>query len=408
MSAASSPAPQRVGFGPGLLVAAAFIGPGTVVSASKAGAAHGCQLLWTIVFAVAGAVALQYFAARLGILSGRGLGERIQQLLQDSPFLRPTIALVVAAIGIGNAAYQTGNLSGAATGLAAVAGGETSTWVVVLGATTLVLLALGHYAWLQRVLIGMVVVLSLAFLVSASQSLPAAGRLLRGALAPQVTVENLTLVLALIGTTIVPYNLFLHASSAAENWRGVEPQIALRQAWWDTLLSILLGGLVTAAIMVTASTAFFDQGKSLTSASEIATQLRPTLGPLSSAAFSIGLFAAGLTSAITAPLATAFALAGVLGWPTELQSWRFRGVAFLVVIAGVTCAVVWGATPAKTIVFAQVANGLLLPIIAWLLMWSATVHSRRFPTAWWTIAVGWLVTLLVSALAGWKVIQALV
>ena len=96
--------PRRFGFGPGLLVTAAFIGPGTVVTASKAGAQYGCQLLWTIVFASIGTIALQSLAARLGIITGNGLGESISITLSNYRFLRPAIALVIAAIGVGNGA----------------------------------------------------------------------------------------------------------------------------------------------------------------------------------------------------------------------------------------------------------------------------------------------------------------
>ncbi|HEX5793967.1 MAG TPA: divalent metal cation transporter, partial [Rheinheimera sp.] len=71
---------QKSLFGPATLVTAAFIGPGTVVTASLAGANYGYALIWALVFSVAATMVLQEMAARLGIVTGRGLGENLRQL----------------------------------------------------------------------------------------------------------------------------------------------------------------------------------------------------------------------------------------------------------------------------------------------------------------------------------------
>lgn len=403
----ASPSRNRPRFGPGLLVAAAFIGPGTVVSASKAGAQFGCELLWTILLASVGAIILQTFSARLGITAGQGLGEYVRDSLGSSVGFRLTAVLIIAALGIGNAAYQAGNLTGAAAGLSSVFSGATHWWVVVLAVGTVGVLSVGKYRILQRVLVTLVVLLSLSFLTTSAFSLPSLSRVAEGLLVPRITPESLTLVVALIGTTIVPYNLFLHASSAAENWRSVGVPQALRESRWDTTLSISLGGLVTASILITASTAFFDQDRTLESTADISHQLRPVLGNISGVAFAIGLFAAGLTSSITAPLATGYALCGVLGWPSDIRDWRFRSIAFSVVIAGVLFTTVLRDSAAQTILFAQVANGLLLPFIATLLLVAATRQTtRRAPL--WILGAGWIVVGVVTTLAGWKIYQVLV
>ena len=80
--------------------------------------------------------------------------------------------------------------------------------------------------------------------------------------------------------------------------------------------------------------------------------------------FAIGLMAAGLTSAITAPIAAGFAASGCFGWPPRLADWRLRVVATVVVCAGATVAWFSTKSPAETIIAAQIANGLLLPIVA--------------------------------------------
>ncbi|MGH8878318.1 MAG: NRAMP family divalent metal transporter, partial [Stackebrandtia sp.] len=172
-------------------------------------------------------------------------------------------------------------------------------------------------------------------------------------------------VVALIGTTVVPYNLFLHASSVREKWSADDDlSKALPQARTDTYLSVGVGGLITLAILTTAAAGLFTHGMTVESANDMAKQLEPLLGPAAEGFFSVGLFAAGLTSAVTAPLAAAFAVSGMLGWKVDLKSWRFRGVWMAVLVVGAVMAVALGSSPLPAIVFAQTANGLLLPIIA--------------------------------------------
>jgi manganese transport protein len=95
----------------------------------------------------------------------------------------------------------------------------------------------------------------------------------------------------------------------------------------------------------------------------MAEQLQPLLGPAAHYFFATGLLAAGLTSAVTAPLAAAYATAGVLNWSGGLKARRFRAVWATIVIAG-TVSAIFGREPVAAIVFAQAANGVLLPVIA--------------------------------------------
>ena len=132
------------------------------------------------------------------------------------------------------------------------------------------------------------------------------------------------------------------------------------------MFSVLVGGLITCAILITASAAFHGEENSakLGKVADVAKQLEPALGLWAKRMFALGLLAAGLTSAITAPIAAAFAAAGCFGWTGKLSDWRLKAVASIVVIAGAVFAIQLGGSPKETIILAQVANGLLLPIIA--------------------------------------------
>ena len=354
--------------GPGAVVTAAFIGPGTVTTCTLAGVRFHYALLWALVFATVGTIALQEMAARLGTVGRIGLGDAVRRRVR-APGLRLAAALLIAAaIGIGNAAYQTGNLLGAGLGAQAALGGEVRWWAAALGAGAAVLLWLGSYRQIERVLVAMVVVMSLVFLATAvavGAELPA---LLRGSLVPTMPAGASVVALGLVGTTIVPYNLFLHASAARERF-GTDDATgtggALRAARADLVVAIALGGLVSMAIVVTAAASGADQA---TTAAEMARQLEPLLGEWARVFFAAGLLAAGLTSAITAPMAAAYALAGVFGWPPDLRAPRLRLVWGTVIAVGIGFALA-GVRPVPAILFAQAANGLLLPLVAAFLLW---------------------------------------
>ena len=365
--------------GPAVLVAAAFIGPGTVLTASVAGAEYGMALLWVVVFAVVATTALQEMAARLGIVTGSGLAQAITEST-TSNFLRWAILLLVlAAIFVGNAAYQTGNLLGAAAGATILVGLDQSvpainSFVALTAVSALLVIWFGRLKWLQRTMMGLIGLMSLVFVVSAFRSAPAVMDLGSGLL-PTLPVGSEWFVVGLIGTTIVPYNLFLHASAASEQWGGDsvdQTNDAVRQSRMDTIFAVSLGGLITMAILITAACVYSsgagDEAVKFSKPTDVVRQLRPALGDWAGRIFAVGLFAAGFTSSITAPVAAGYAAAGCFGWPNELSDWRLKTVSSVVVLFGGVFAVLAGTSPTQVIVLAQVANGMLLPVVAVVLL----------------------------------------
>ena len=363
---------RRTPFGPGWIVTAAFIGPGTVTTATLAGARFGTSLLWAVVFSTAATIALQEMAARLGLVTGRGLGEAIRGRFQG-PARWTAALLVVAAIGIGNGAYETGNLLGAGLGLEATVGVPLAWSALAVAILAAALLWTGSYALLERVLVALVAVMGVTFLATAA-GLVLAGDLdgsLRGLVTPSLPEGSALVAVALVGTTVVPYNLFLHAAAVGERWRG---ETDLGTARLDLVSSVALGGAVTAAIVVTAAGTIGGTADGIEDAADMARQLEPLLGGWARTFFALGLAAAGVTSAITAPLAAAWAIGGVLGWPRDLDSGRSRVVWSAVLAIGAAFAVA-GVRPIPAILFAQAANGVLLPAVAAFLLMA--VNDRR-------------------------------
>lgn len=358
--------------GPGTLVAAAFIGPGTVTLCTLAGVNFGMNLLWAMLLSIIATIVLQEMAARLGIVSQKGLSELIRQEI-NNPFLKQFITLLIlVAIVVGNASYEAGNISGGILGLESVLG----KWSVVvasqplnlmsliIGIIAFVLLYIGNYKILERVLITLVLLMSVSFVVTALLTKPNIGVILQGMFIPKFPDKSLLTIIGLIGTTVVPYNLFLHASLVKEKWKSTND---LSFAKKDTVISIILGGLVSMAIIISAAAI---SGTTINNAADLAESLVPLYGEFAKYFLALGLFAAGITSAITAPLAAAYVAKGCLGWKDDLKSIKFKSVWMFILLIGVIFSAI-GIKPIEIIKFAQIANGMLLPIIAGILLWIA-------------------------------------
>ena len=356
--------------GPGTLVAAAFIGPGTVTLCTLAGVNFGFHLLWAMVLSIVATIVLQEMASRLGIISQKGLSEVIRAEIKHPIINKLILLLILSAIVVGNASYEAGNISGGILGLETITGelritlGNYSLNILsfVVGIIAFILLYIGNYKFLERVLVMLVIIMSISFLITAFLTKPTISDILKGAITPSFPEGSLLTILGLVGTTVVPYNLFLHASLVKEKWNNPKDLKAVRK---DTIISIALGGLVSMAIIISASSTGLGE---ISSAADLAKSLAPLYGDFASYFLGIGLFAAGITSAITAPLAAAYVARGCFGWKSDLKSKQFRAVWFLILLLGVVFSSL-GLKPIEIIKFAQVANGVLLPVVAGILLW---------------------------------------
>ena len=352
--------------GPGALVAAAFIGPGTVTSCSISGATAGYTLLWAMLLSVISVIVMQSMAARLGIVSGMGLGEALRAKFTGVGARVLISILVIAAVFVGNIAYETGNLTGSILGIQAAipaANNQTAKIILalILGIIAFFLLFSGSYQRVENFLTALVVLMGVIFLICAFAAKPDWGAVFSGLFGFRVPDGgDWMTVAALMGTTVVPYNIYLHAASASTKWgKTGDKEDALGNSRFDSVISIGLGGIISMSIIICAAATIHATGGTIASGADMAKALTPLLGSWATVIFGIGLFAAGISSALTAPLAAAFASSGILGWGEDMKEARFK-VFWIIVLAG--------ASPTQIILFAQAANALLLPITGILLL----------------------------------------
>ncbi|RZS97492.1 Nramp family divalent metal transporter [Cecembia calidifontis] len=395
--------------GPGPLVAAAFIGPGTVTVCTLAGVNFGYDLLWALALSVFTTIVLQEMAARIGLITQRGLASNLSVTIQKSVWRFFSLTLVLLAIVLGNAAYEAGNISGGALGaeifldLTKIELGklQINPLNVLIGVFALVLLFSGSYTLIIRFLTGLVILMSLAFVVSAILVQPPLSALLQG-FVPRIQGDQIITIVALIGTTVVPYNLFLHSGLVAKRWQNLED---LKYVRTDTMIAVVLGGLVSMAIVVTGVAGASIE---VNSAVDLAKGLEPLLGgKLAKYFIAFGLFAAGITSAVTAPLAASMVITESFGCSSDIKGMGMKGSIGIVLGLGLVFSSL-GIRPVQLITLAQLANGILLPLLSGYVIWLVNRKSlmKGFENSLGMNLLSmiiWLITLLLGFLSILKV-----
>ncbi len=221
------------------VIAAAFIGPGTVTTAARAGSDFGFTLAWALLFSTIACLVLQEASARITVLTGKELGEAVQQRYSGPGPWRFAPAVMAAGVVLGCAAYEAGNLLGGVAGLRLVVDASPALLTGICGVGAAALLATGNTRWIARSLGALVAVMGLAFLVTAVRLAPDAAALLSGLVIPRFPTGSTVLVLGLVGTTVVPYNLFLGSALARNHQLG--------EMRWGLALAVGGGGLISLA-----------------------------------------------------------------------------------------------------------------------------------------------------------------
>ncbi|HSH20958.1 MAG TPA: Nramp family divalent metal transporter [Draconibacterium sp.] len=350
------------------VVSAAFIGPGTITTAAKSGAEFGMELLWALVFSTLACLLLQEAAARLTIISGTNLGQAITKQFEKSKSKVLVLLLVLGAIVLGAAAYEMGNILGAVAGFLLIFNVPSYILILTIGGISAIILNIPSLKIISTIMGFVVVIMGIGFLITAFLIQPSFVEIALGAFIPRFpsTSQSGVLVLGLIGTTIVPYNLFL-GSVISNNKQTV------KEMRFGLVIAIVLGGLFSMAVLIV--------GTSLAgqfSFEELAFALNKKIGFAGKYLLGFGLFAAGFTSAVTAPLASAITLKSLFGNKNP-EKWNPGSIRFKlgwggILIAGIGFAL-GNVKPIPAIILAQALNGFLLPFVSIFLF--IVINNRR-------------------------------
>ncbi|RIN93292.1 divalent metal cation transporter [Mammaliicoccus sciuri] len=390
-------------FGPGMIITASFVGPGTVTTMTQGGAGFGYSLLWAVVFSIIATIALQEMVARLALVTNEGLGEAIRDIFNHQLLKLITVWFSMIAVAVGCAAYISGDLLGTSLGAAYLLGIPENYIAPVIGIVILLIGLSGSYDLIEKVMTVLVLIMGVIFITTVIVIQPDFGAVLKGAFIPSIPNGSLLTIIALIGTTVVPYNFFIHASSIHERFNGIKD---LRIVRIDTIVAIGLGGLISAAILITAGTLI--HGKEVTSLVELSEPLKPILGDLAPIFMSVGLFSAGLSSAIASPMGAAATISSCLRWKGGVKSKKYRLVFAIVIFIGIITSSL-GFEPLEVLLIAQALNGIILPLIAILIFVILNKKNMmgKFANGIVLNIIGLFVVFVVSFLGVYSLIDAI-
>jgi Mn2+/Fe2+ NRAMP family transporter len=388
-------------FGPGLIVMEADNDAGAVSTYVQAGAQYGTHLLWLLLLLLPICYFVQEMVVRLGVATGQGHAAMIYRRfgkwwgrfsLADLLLLN-FLTLVTEFAAIALALDKMGVNAVIGVPVAAVA------------LTALVLT--GSYRRWERIVV-VLCLLDLAWFAIAVVVHPAAGDVLRHMIVPSVPPGGLNagwlfLVIAIVGTTIAPWQLFFQQSCVADKRLRFSD---LRWARLDTLIGAVFTILVAGCMML-AGNASFIRHWNFADPAQMAVQLGGVLGPFSRNAILLLMINAAVLGTTAISLSSAWAYGEVRGWPHSLQKPEREAPAFyavyaLCVMAAAAIVLIPRAPLQLIILSVQVLAGLMLPsaiIFLQLLLNDKEVLGEQFANKRWNNVVNWTIVILLFVLS---------
>src|SRR5699024_10333683 len=172
--------------GPGMVITASFIGPGTVTTLTRAGAVFCYCFLWAVLFSVIATLVLQEMIIRLALVTRRGLGEPIYDLFNHTVGKFLVVWISMLAVAIGCAAYMSGDLLGTSLGLGYLLNIPTNILAPIVGIIILTIGLLGSYKIIEKIMLGLMVIMGATFFTTMFLVKPDWGKVFSGAILPSI------------------------------------------------------------------------------------------------------------------------------------------------------------------------------------------------------------------------------
>lgn len=350
--------------GPAAIIASAFIGPGTIIVSTKVGVNFGYSLVWAVVFAVISLMVLMEMASRISIVSKKDLIEASIDVIPNNNIWKRFIQiLMLLAVITVCFAFQTGNLTGGSLGLAQILGVSNKFIIILMSLVAILISVIGSSKLLEFFMKMFVGFMGLIFIVTLIFIRPNIIEVSKG-LIPIIPKGGYVLTLALIGTTLIGINLILHSITSKNKWSKIED---LSDSKWDIVINILIGGLITFSIVVISATVLRGNELKGNPALIFTQSLEPVLGSYASFLGNLGLFVAGLSSAIAIPFTLKNITSKVFDFEKGAEDIKAKILGIVVIVFGTFLALI-GRNPQEIIIAAQATSGFFLPFITILIL----------------------------------------
>lgn len=341
--------------GPGMITAALVFGPSKVTITSKLGADFGFDLLWIVVVAIFFMVIFTAMAARIGMASDVSFLTLIR-----NKWGRPAAVATGVGVFLVCAAFQSGNSIGIGISIAELFKSTPEPWIIAFNVIGISLLFFrSFYQLLEKIMIGLIIIMLVAFLVTLFLSSPPVMQV-AGGLIPKVPSGSFGLIIAFMAScfSVVGACYQSYLMQARRKIRPGEPQSGR-----DSFPGILILGIMSAIVLICAAAVLHPKNLPVNSGSDMARVLEPLFGNYASAFFLIGLFGAAFSSLIGNASLGGTLMADALGFGSNFSSRAVRGLIALVMVIGATIAILFGNLPIQLMIFAQSITILVVPFI---------------------------------------------
>ncbi|HEY7935190.1 MAG TPA: Nramp family divalent metal transporter [Solirubrobacteraceae bacterium] len=364
--------------GPGLIAANAGNDAGGIATYSSVGAKYGYGLLWVMVLITVSLGIVQMLAARMGVVTGKGLAELVREEYGIRWSVLATSAVLIANLGICISDFVG---VGAALSLAHI---PVQISVPIVALSIWLIIVRGSYRSAERVFIWLTIPF-FAYPIAAILAHPHWGAVGKAIVSPEIQTNStfLLLFIATAGTTITPYMQLYLQSAVVE--RGVREE-ELRGEEREAVAGAVFANVIACFIIIATGATLYTHGiHSIGSAADAARALNPFAGRYAEVLFGIGLFGASVLACAILPIATSYVVSESLGYEKGVGRRREEAPVFVSIITGMIAlaafvAMIPGVPVISLLVAVQVVNGLLLPInlfFIWRLSRSVRVMGRR-------------------------------
>jgi len=380
---------------PGIITAAIVFGPSKVTIISKLGAEYGFGFIWIIVVAIFFMAVFTNMGARIGLATEKSILSVIRDKWGGA---------VATIIGFGVlfvcAAFQTGNAIGAGIAVGELTHSSSLVWTVVISALAIGLLfARKFYATLSKFMIGVVLLMLIAFVITCLLTRPSLTQLAAGFL-PRTPPGAEGLVIAFVASCFSVVGAFYQAYLMQQRIKQV-PAIQRKNVKDKSLTGILILGLMSAAVMICAGAVLFPRGIILQNAKDMGRALEPLFGIHASQLFLLGFLGSSVSALVGNAVLGGSIFADSMKWGSNLNQPRPKACIAFIIIAGAVFACLFGNLPLHMIVFAQGITILIVPVIglAMLLLSSDKEIMGEHKNKPFIQVSGWFGLLLIVVLA---------
>lgn len=353
--------------GPGLLVTVGFIDPGNWASNMAAGSTFGYGLLWVVTLSTIMLIVLQHNVAHLGIVTGECLAESC------SHHLKPWVGrLVLGSALLATIATMMAEVLGGAIALNMLFGIPEKLGSIITAACALALLLTNSYGKIERIIIGFVSLIGIAFLAEIAMvrvDWPAAAV---DWVVPSIPAGSSAIIVSVLGAVVMPHNLFLHSEVIqSQHFEGKGDEVIrerLDHEFVDTLFSMIVGWAINSAMVILAASTFFSRGIAIDDLSLAAATLEPMLGPAARLIFALALLFAGLSSSVTAGMAAGTITSGIVNEPYDIHD-RHSSLGVIGTFVAAVVVIFFVSDPFQGLVWSQALLSLQLPITIFTQIW---------------------------------------